>query len=382
MDATVGLHGHGQRVVGRARDPPGARDHRRARRPATRPSSATPPPGRAPTRRSSSPRRSSRRRRSTCSSTRRSSTAPGASSARRPRPPADAGPRGATVRPPGRNPLACRPARPAGRRTRTGGARTRRHACAGPRCAHRTAASGGPPWPSVPTTRATSTSPRATAGTATYESYADFDLPTYVGLPTFMKLPWVPDPAELARPPGRTSRSSAPRSTTRSATGPGARFGPRAIREAQYTSRLDPLAPAGRRAVRDPRRRRRRRREHRPGLDRPRPRVHLPQGPRGRRRPARSRSSSAATTRSPGRRPPRSRRSAGRAASASSTSTPTPTPRTRTGACSPGHGTPMRRLIESGAVKGSQLRPGRAARLLAAGRDVRVDAGARACAGT
>ena len=41
-----------------------------------------------------------------------------------------------------------------------------------------------------------------------------------------------------------------------------------------------------------------------------------------------------------------------------------------------GHGTPMRRLIESGAVEGKQLRPGRAARLLAAGRDVRVDAGA------
>ena len=51
-----------------------------------------------------------------------------------------------------------------------------------------------------------------------------------------MKLPWVTDPAELRAPRASTSRSSARRSTTRSATGPGARFGPRAIREAQYTS--------------------------------------------------------------------------------------------------------------------------------------------------
>ena len=32
-----------------------------------------------------------------------------------------------------------------------------------------------------------------------YETYDDFDLPTYVGLPTFMRLPWVTDPAELRR---------------------------------------------------------------------------------------------------------------------------------------------------------------------------------------
>ena len=30
-----------------------------------------------------------------------------------------------------------------------------------------------------------------------YEEYDDFDLPTYVGLPTFMKLPWVPDAAGI-----------------------------------------------------------------------------------------------------------------------------------------------------------------------------------------
>jgi hypothetical protein len=31
-----------------------------------------------------------------------------------------------------------------------------------------------------------------------FEAYDDFDLPTYVGLPTFMKLPWIPDAAALA----------------------------------------------------------------------------------------------------------------------------------------------------------------------------------------
>ena len=48
-----------------------------------------------------------------------------------------------------------------------------------------------------------------------YETYDDFDLPTYVGPPTFMKLPWVPDPVELAAAQASTSRSSARRSTTR-----------------------------------------------------------------------------------------------------------------------------------------------------------------------
>ena len=68
-----------------------------------------------------------------------------------------------------------------------------------------------------------------------FETFDDFDLPTYVGPATFMKLPWVTDPDELRR--GRsTSRSSARRSTTPSRHRPGARFGPRAIREAQYTS--------------------------------------------------------------------------------------------------------------------------------------------------
>ena len=32
-----------------------------------------------------------------------------------------------------------------------------------------------------------------------YEQFGDFDLPTYVGPTSFMKLPWISDPAELAR---------------------------------------------------------------------------------------------------------------------------------------------------------------------------------------
>ena len=86
-----------------------------------------------------------------------------------------------------------------------------------------------------------------------YETYDDFDLPTYVGLPTFMKLPWVTDPAELRRREVDVAIVGAPFDDAVSHR-PGARFGPRAIREAQYTIGLDPLAPAGQRAVRDPRR--------------------------------------------------------------------------------------------------------------------------------
>ena len=170
-----------------------------------------------------------------------------------------------------------------------------------------------------------------------YEAFDDFDLPTYVGLPTFMKLPWVTDPAELRAPQGgRRDR----RRPVRRRRQPPARRPVRAAGDPRGAVHdgLDPLAPAGQRAVRDPDRRRRRRREHRPVVDRPRPRVHLPQGPRGRgdrRDPDR-----------PRRRPldhlaVRDRRRRGapaRAASASSTSTRTPTPRTTTGACSPATG--------------------------------------------
>ena len=68
-----------------------------------------------------------------------------------------------------------------------------------------------------------------------FETFADFDLPTYVGPSTFMNLPWITDPAELRRRAVDVAIVGAPFDdavTHRS----GARFGPRAIREAQYTS--------------------------------------------------------------------------------------------------------------------------------------------------
>jgi agmatinase len=68
-----------------------------------------------------------------------------------------------------------------------------------------------------------------------YDVYDDIDLPTYVGPTTFMNLPWITDPAELRRRGVDVAIVGAPFDdmvTHRS----GARFGPRAIREAQYTS--------------------------------------------------------------------------------------------------------------------------------------------------
>jgi formimidoylglutamase len=68
-----------------------------------------------------------------------------------------------------------------------------------------------------------------------FETYSDYDLPTYVGPTTFMNLPWITDPAELRRQGVDVAIIGAPFDdavTHRS----GARFGPRAIREAQYTS--------------------------------------------------------------------------------------------------------------------------------------------------
>lgn len=68
-----------------------------------------------------------------------------------------------------------------------------------------------------------------------YETYSDFDLPTYVGPVTFSNLPWVPDVAEIRARRADVAVLGAPFDdlvTHRS----GARFGPRAIREAQYTS--------------------------------------------------------------------------------------------------------------------------------------------------
>ncbi len=68
-----------------------------------------------------------------------------------------------------------------------------------------------------------------------YDTYDDFDLPTYVGLPTFQKLPWVPDPAAIRARGVDIAIVGAPFDDAVSHR-PGARFGPRAIREAQYTS--------------------------------------------------------------------------------------------------------------------------------------------------
>jgi agmatinase len=68
-----------------------------------------------------------------------------------------------------------------------------------------------------------------------YEVYDDFDLPTYVGPTTFMNLPWITDPVELRRREVDVAIVGAPVDDAVSHRS-GARFGPRAIREAQYTS--------------------------------------------------------------------------------------------------------------------------------------------------
>ncbi len=68
-----------------------------------------------------------------------------------------------------------------------------------------------------------------------FKTYSDVDLPTYVGRSSFMKLPWITDPAELRRLAVDVAIVGAPFDDAVSHR-PGARFGPRAIREAQYTS--------------------------------------------------------------------------------------------------------------------------------------------------
>lgn len=70
-----------------------------------------------------------------------------------------------------------------------------------------------------------------------FEVYDDADLPTYVGLQTFSSLPWVTDPAELVARKVDVAIVGAPFDDMVSHR-PGARFGPRAIRGAQYTSGL------------------------------------------------------------------------------------------------------------------------------------------------
>jgi len=68
-----------------------------------------------------------------------------------------------------------------------------------------------------------------------FEEFSDYELPTYVGPTTFMNLPWITDPAELRRQKVDVAIIGAPFDDAVSHR-PGARFGPRAIREAQYTS--------------------------------------------------------------------------------------------------------------------------------------------------
>ena len=68
-----------------------------------------------------------------------------------------------------------------------------------------------------------------------YIVYDDFDLPTYVGPATFANLPWITDAADIRARKVDVAIVGAPFDdmvTHRS----GARFGPRAIREAQYSS--------------------------------------------------------------------------------------------------------------------------------------------------
>lgn len=68
-----------------------------------------------------------------------------------------------------------------------------------------------------------------------YEVFSDFDLPTYVGPVTFANLPWVTDPAELQANRVDVAIVGAPFDDMVTHR-PGTRFGPRAIREAQYSS--------------------------------------------------------------------------------------------------------------------------------------------------
>jgi agmatinase len=70
-------------------------------------------------------------------------------------------------------------------------------------------------------------------GADPYTAYDDFNLPAYVGLPTFQKLPWVTDAEALADERPDVAIVGAPFDDAVSHR-PGARFGPRAIRQASY----------------------------------------------------------------------------------------------------------------------------------------------------
>src|SRR6188472_1814901 len=83
--------------------------------------------------------------------------------------------------------------------------------------------------------RARGMNDEAPLGLDPYTAYDEFDLPTYVGLPSFQKLPWVTDAAALAERRPDVAIVGAPFDDAVSHR-PGARFGPRAIRQASYHS--------------------------------------------------------------------------------------------------------------------------------------------------
>jgi agmatinase len=75
----------------------------------------------------------------------------------------------------------------------------------------------------------------APPGSDPYTAYDEFNLPSYVGLPSFQKLPWVTDAEVLAQRSPDVAIVGAPFDDAVSHR-PGARFGPRAIRAASYHS--------------------------------------------------------------------------------------------------------------------------------------------------
>jgi agmatinase len=72
-------------------------------------------------------------------------------------------------------------------------------------------------------------------GADPYTDYDDFNLPAYVGLASFQRLPWITDAAALAKERPDVAVVGAPFDDAVSHR-PGARFGPRAIRQASYHS--------------------------------------------------------------------------------------------------------------------------------------------------
>jgi agmatinase len=75
----------------------------------------------------------------------------------------------------------------------------------------------------------------APPGADPYTAFEDFDLPAYVGIPSFQKLPLVTDATSLAERRPDVAVVGAPFDDAVSHR-PGARFGPRAIRQASYHS--------------------------------------------------------------------------------------------------------------------------------------------------